>query len=144
MEVARLRSGQIVLIHAASGGVGQAAIQIAQDISSEIFATVGSESKNKILMRRFAIPEDHIFSSRLRTFASGIRRMTKGKGVDVVLNSLSRQALQDSFNCIAHFGVFVDLGKTVSPSKSVLGMEPFDRNVTFAAIDLSLMGKFRP
>ena len=95
VEVARLRSVQTVLIHAASGGVGQTAIQIAQDIGSEIFATVESESKKKMLMRRFTILEDHIFSSRLRTFASGIRRMTKGKGVDVVLNSLSGQALQD-------------------------------------------------
>ena len=95
VEVARLRKGQTILIHAASGGVGQAAIMLAQNVDAEIFATVGSISKRQLLMDKYDIPQSHIFSTRSRTFKQGVLRLTENKGVDVVLNSLSGEWLTD-------------------------------------------------
>ena len=136
-EVARLQRGQTVLIHAASGGVGQAAILIAQNIGAEIFCTVGSEEKRQLLIDKFNIPPSYIFSSRLRTFKQGILRLTNNAGVDCVLNSLSGEWLHDSFAVLAFLATFVETGKTDICRKNAINMAPFNRNVTFAAVDLS-------
>jgi len=101
VNVAKLKKGQTVLIHAASGGVGQAALMIAKSIGAEIIATVGSLSKAEMLMERYNIAKSHIFSSRSLNFSSGIRRLTNGGGVDVVLNSLAGEAMQESWHCVA-------------------------------------------
>ena len=144
VEMGRLERGQTVLIHAASGGVGQAAVRIAQHVGAEIFATVGSASKKQLLMDEFGLPESHIFSSRLRTFKDGVMRLTKGAGADVILNSLAGDSLKDTWACIAKFGTFVEIGKTDIYAKSRLSMEHFDRNVTFASLDLAILSKERP
>lgn len=144
IEIARLRKGQSVLIHAATGGVGQAAIQIAQHVGAEIFVTVGSVPKRQIIVEQFGIPESHIFSSRARNFKAGILRLTKGKGVDVVLNSLSGEALSDSWSCIGRLGTFIEIGKTDIYQNAQLSMMPFSRTVTFAAFDLSVITEDRP
>lgn len=106
-----LVEGETILIHAAAGGVGQAAIILAQHIGVEIFATVGSEDKKSLIMTQYGIPEDHIFSSRDTSFAKGVMRATSGKGVDVVLNSLAGEALRLSWHCLAKFGRFLEIGK---------------------------------
>ena len=136
VEVARLEKGQTVLIHAASGGVGQAAVQIAKHIGAEIFATVGSTEKRQLIVDRYGIPESHIFSSRKSSFKRGVMRLTEGKGCDVILNSLAGEMLVDSWECIAHLGTFVEIGKADIYKKSQLSMVPFDKSTTFAAIDL--------
>ena len=144
IDVAHLAAGQTVLIHAASGGVGQAAIKLAQYISAEIFATVGSVAKRQLLIDQYHIQEDHIFSSRNRHFKKGVLRLTKGKGVDVVLNSLSGEALHDSWSCVARFGTFVEIGKSDIYRKSRLSMDVFDKSVTFASVDLSTLSEYSP
>lgn len=144
VDIAGLEKGQTILIHSASGGVGQAAVRIAQHVGAEIFVTAGSDSKRRLLAEQFSIPDDHIMSSTTGVFKKGIQRMTDGKGVDVVLNALSGQLLQDSWACVATFGTFIELGKSDAHAKSQMSMAPFDRNVTFASIDLSLMHKHRP
>ncbi|KAJ5833041.1 Highly reducing polyketide synthase sdnO [Penicillium riverlandense] len=138
-EVARLQKGQTILIHAGSGGVGQAAIQFAQHIGAEIFATVGSTAKKQLLIDEYNIPESHVFSTRSRTFKHGVLRLTKNKGVDVVLNSLSGEWLNDSWECVAPLGTFVEIGKSDIYKRSHLSMVPFDRSVTFAAVDLVVL-----
>lgn len=144
VNVARLQKGQTVLIHAASGGVGQAALKIAQHIGAEIFATVGSAAKRALLVEHYKIEKDHIFSSRARIFKEGIDRLKSGNGVDVILNSLSGEALHDTWSCIAKFGTFVEIGKSDIHKRSQIRMEPFDQNVTFASVDLSLLSQHRP
>jgi len=143
-HVARLEKGQTVLIHAASGGVGQAAVQIAKLIGAEIFATVGSISKRKLIQDQYGIPESHIFSSHSRHFKKGIMRSTQGKGVDVVLNSLSGELLMDSWDCVAQFGTFLEIGKTDIYGRSQLNMANFEKQATFAAVDTSHMYRLRP
>ncbi|KAK1689375.1 beta-ketoacyl synthase domain-containing protein [Colletotrichum godetiae] len=144
VEVARLERGDTILIHAASGGVGQAAIQLAQSIGADIFCTVGSNAKRQLLIDTFNIPPDHIFSSRLRTFKQGIMRLTQGKGVNCVLNSLSGESLHDSFAVLAPLGTFVEIGKSDIYRKNEISMVPFDNSVTFAAVDLTVLARLKP
>ncbi|KAK7920492.1 polyketide synthase [Apiospora marii] len=141
IEVARLKKGETVLIHAAAGGVGQAAIQIAHNVGATVYATISSLEKKELLMAEYGLPESHIFSSRDLSFAAGVMRVTNGKGVDVVLNSLAGEALRASFNCIATFGRFVEIGKRDIFANGKLDMFPFSRSVTFAACDLYTITK---
>src|SRR4029078_10578973 len=84
-DLARIASGDKVLIHSATGGVGQAAIAIARAAGAEIFATAGSEERRDLL-RNMGI--QHVDDSRSSEFADLIRSDTSGYGVDIVLNSL--------------------------------------------------------
>ncbi|KAK0641933.1 hypothetical protein B0T16DRAFT_334009 [Cercophora newfieldiana] len=140
-ETARLQGGEKVLIHSATGGVGQAAVMLAQRVGAEVFVTVGSEEKRSFVMKQFGIQPDHIFNSRDTSFAAGIMSATQGKGVDVVLNSLAGNLLQESFNCLAPFGRFVELGKRDFELNHSLAMEAFTRAVSFSSIDLIAFGE---
>lgn len=71
MDVARIQPGESILIHAGAGGLGQAAIQLAQMVGAEIFVTCGSIAKKNLLMEKYGIADDHIFNSRDLTFAKG-------------------------------------------------------------------------
>ena len=144
IEIADLQKDQTVLIHAASGGVGQAAIMIAQHIGAEIFATAGSDVKRQLITDQYRMPKTHVFSSQSRSFKDGIMRLTHGKGIDVILNSSSGTVLQETWHCVAELGTFIELGKTDIYQKGQIDMEPFDRNVTFASVDLVTVAKRRP
>ncbi|KAL8992696.1 MAG: hypothetical protein Q9169_006904 [Polycauliona sp. 2 TL-2023] len=137
MDVARLARGQTVLIHSAAGGVGIAAIQIAQMIGAEIYCTVSSQEKIDYVQRNFDIPGNRILYSRDASFLSDILRETNGKGVDVVLNSLSGELLHASWKCVAEFGTMVEIGKRDLMGHATLSMTPFLDNRTFAGVDLS-------
>ncbi|QKX60887.1 uncharacterized protein TRUGW13939_08033 [Talaromyces rugulosus] len=134
---ARLEAGESVLIHAGSGGVGQAAIMLAKHLGAEIFVTVGTEAKRDFIMQTYGIAEGHIFSSRDTSFGAGIMAATNGKGVDVVLNSLAGNLLKESWNCIAVFGRFVEIGKRDIQQNKSLEMAPLERAASFVAIDLN-------
>jgi acyl transferase domain-containing protein/NADPH:quinone reductase-like Zn-dependent oxidoreductase len=134
---AQLQAGETILIHSAAGGLGLAAIQIAKARGAKIFATVGTEEKKNFLINTFGLPEDHIFSSRDSSFLSGILVATSGRGVDVVLNSLTGDLLHDSWSACAEFGRFVEVGKKDIIDGGKLDMSVFERGVTFTAFDLS-------
>jgi len=107
-HLANVRAGDRVLIHAAAGGVGMAAIQIAQRAGAEVVATAGSPQKRELLR---SIGVKHVFDSRSAAFADEILGLTSGRGVDVVLNSLSGEQLDASFRVLADHGRFVEIGK---------------------------------
>ncbi|PVH98548.1 hypothetical protein DM02DRAFT_657248 [Periconia macrospinosa] len=138
-SVAKLKKGETILIHSAAGGTGQWAIQVAQRLGGEIFATVGNAEKKQFLMREYGIAEDHIFSSRNTLFSKSILRMTNGKGVDVVLNSLAGKGLQASWNIIAPYGRFIEIGRKDISENNGLSMRPFSRNATFVALEISAL-----
>lgn len=138
-DIANIQKGESVLIHAAAGGIGQACIQLAKVRGAEIYATVGSIEKRDLLEETYGIPRDHILSSRDLTFASGIKRMTKGRGVDVIVNALSGAALRATWDCIAPFGRFVEVGKVDIYSSARLNMEKFKNNVSFEFVDVGFM-----
>ncbi|WEW54612.1 hypothetical protein PRK78_000032 [Emydomyces testavorans] len=143
-NVGRLAEGEKILIHSAAGGVGQAAIQYAKAMGAEIFATVSTVEKKEFIMKEYGIPEDHIFSSRNFSFVKGIMRMTGNNGVDLVLNSLSREALRRSWECVAPFGRFIEIGKKDSVAGGKIDMSPFLRNITFAGVDLLALAEHKP
>jgi acyl transferase domain-containing protein/NADPH:quinone reductase-like Zn-dependent oxidoreductase len=136
IKVANLTAGETVLIHAASGGLGQALIMLCQNAGAEIFATVGTPEKREFLRSQYGIPDDHIMSSRDETFAAKLMQITNRQGVDVIFNSVTGDLLRRTFECIASFGRFIELGKKDFAVNSRLEMKSFARNVTFAAVDL--------
>ncbi|KIA76017.1 polyketide synthase [Aspergillus ustus] len=144
VNLARVRKGQSILIHAAAGGVGQAAIQIAKHFEMEIFTTVGSESKRELIKEVYGIQDDHIFNSRDVSFVKGLLRMTKGRGVDCVLNSLSGEMLRQTWYCLAPFGVFVEIGMKDILSNSGLDMLPFKKHATFCFFNLENIATINP
>ncbi|KAH8721497.1 polyketide synthase PksD [Phaeosphaeriaceae sp. PMI808] len=143
IEVARLQAGDKILIHAASGATGQLAIQIAKMVGAEVFATVGYDHKKQLLINQYGLPEDHIFYSRNTSFAKGIMRITNGYGVDVVLNSLVGEGLRASWDCVAPYGRFVEIGKADINANASLPMSCFAKNVSFSAVDLRHVNYYR-
>jgi NADPH:quinone reductase-like Zn-dependent oxidoreductase/malonyl CoA-acyl carrier protein transacylase len=143
INVARLEQGESILIHAAAGGVGQAAIMIARYLGAEMYCTVGTPEKKALLMDVYGIPEDHIFSSRSPSFADSLLLATEGKGVDVVLNSLSDEMFQSTWKCVSMFGRFIDIGKKQFVSNARLELNPFDNSITYSSVDLSLLIEHR-
>ena len=138
-NIGRLKRCESILIHSAAGGVGQAAITLAQLIGADIYLTVSSEEKKALLMERYGISSDRFFFSRNASFALGVKRMTNGRGVDLILNSLSGDLLRASWECIAPLGRFIELGKRDIESHARLSMSPFAASVTFASIDLGIV-----
>ncbi|HET7771595.1 MAG TPA: SDR family NAD(P)-dependent oxidoreductase, partial [Chloroflexota bacterium] len=107
-EVAGLRAGERVLIHAGAGGVGLAAIQVAQAAGAEVYATAGSEEKRGYLR---GLGVRHVFNSRTVAFAEEVLSATGGAGVDVVLNALTGEFIEASVRALGRGGRFVELGK---------------------------------
>jgi acyl transferase domain-containing protein/NADPH:quinone reductase-like Zn-dependent oxidoreductase/ubiquinone/menaquinone biosynthesis C-methylase UbiE len=139
IHVANLSAGETVLIHAAAGGVGQAAVQLAKVVGAKVLVTVGTEEKKKHIMETYGVDEDCVFSSRDLSFVEGVQKVTGGRGVDVVLNSLAGEALQATWKCIAPFGRFVEIGKRDIDANGKLDMQPFSRNVTFTSVDVTVI-----
>jgi fatty acid synthase len=123
-----------ILIHSGCGGVGQAAIAVCQYYNCNIFTTVGNEEKKHFLMREYNIPEDHIFNSHDIQFEQQIMSKTKGKGVNLVLNSLTGEKLESSFRCVSNDGRFVEIGKYELQMNKQLGMFAFLRNISFHGV----------
>ncbi|MEW6735025.1 MAG: type I polyketide synthase [Acidobacteriota bacterium] len=137
---ARISAGEKILIHAATGGVGLAAIQIAKMVGAEIFATAGSEEKRAFL---HSLGIEHILDSRSLDFADEILHLTNGNGVDIVLNSLSGEAIPKSLAILAPHGRFLELGKTDILQNRALGLKHFQNNISFFAVDFGqiLLGR---
>ncbi|NQV52846.1 MAG: SDR family NAD(P)-dependent oxidoreductase [Flavobacteriales bacterium] len=136
----RLEKGERVLIHAAAGGVGIAAINIANAIGAEVFATVSTQDKRDYIIGLGVKPEN-IMSSRTLAFADELMEKTNGKGVDVVLNSLSGEAIFKSVRCLSAYGRFIEIGKTDIYRNSKLGLQPFGNNLTYFGVDVDRLFK---
>lgn len=132
-KVARLIKGQRVLIHQATGGLGLAAIDVARKLGAEIFATAGNENKREWLRQNGVT---HVFPSRDLSFVEEILAATGGEGVDVVLSAQTGIAQQESLNLLRPGGRFVEVGKKDITDNSGLPLRAFNRNLTFAAIDM--------
>ncbi|GLA38616.1 putative PKS/NRPS-like protein biosynthetic cluster [Aspergillus niger] len=112
--------------------------------NGDIFATVGNEDKAMYLIEEFGIPRNHIFSSRNSDFLPSLMEETQGRGVDIVLNSLSGKLLHTSWECVAPFGRFIEVGKRDFLANGQLAMAPFIENRSYIGFDLFQMGKQNP
>ncbi|KAJ5781109.1 hypothetical protein N7457_006269 [Penicillium paradoxum] len=148
IEIGALKKGQArlqsVLIHSACGGVGLAALQVCRAVGAEIYATVGNDKKVAYLIENFGLPREHIFHSRNTSFQPDLMRATAGRGVDIVLNSLSGNLLHASWECVAKFGRMVELGKRDFISHGMLNMSMFEDNRAFFGVDLAQVCKETP
>lgn len=134
VELGRMRAGEWVLIHAAAGGVGLAAIEIAKAAGARIIATVGSPEKEEFVRARGVA---HVFSSRSGEFLVGVMEVTGGRGVDVVLNSLSGELIDRGLEALAPYGRFVELGKRDVWEDRPVGLRFFRKNISFHVVDLA-------
>ncbi|KAK6502749.1 hypothetical protein TWF481_007796 [Arthrobotrys musiformis] len=132
-----LQEGESVLIHSGAGGIGLAAIQLAQLVGAEIFTTVSTDDKRQFLVEHFGVKPENIFSSRDASFEANLMEATNGAGVDMVLNSLTGDLLHASWRCCGYFGRFVEIGKRDLSESGRLEMEQFLKNATYTAFDLS-------
>jgi NADPH:quinone reductase-like Zn-dependent oxidoreductase/NADP-dependent 3-hydroxy acid dehydrogenase YdfG/acyl carrier protein len=140
-HLGRLQRGERVLVHAATGGVGLAAIQIARRIGAEVYATAGSAAKRALLA---SLGVRHVMDSRSLSFRDELLAVTGGEGVDVVLNSLAGEFIPASLAVLKPYGRFVEIGKRDIYRNSPLGLLPFSRNLSYFALDLDKMIRERP
>ena len=130
-NVARLRKGERILVHAGAGGVGMAAIQIAHHLGAEVIATAGSPAKRALLE---TLGVKHVIDSRRGDFAEAVMELTDRRGVDVVLNALAGEAIPMGLSCLAEFGRFIEIGKRDIYQNSRIPLWPLRRNASFHVV----------
>ena len=140
-DLAQLRPGEAVLIHSAAGGLGLAAIQVARRLGARVLATAGSERKRGAL-RALGIAD--VFDSRGGAWLDAVRAATGGRGVDVVLNSLTGAAIADGLDALAEDGRFIEVGKQDIHADRALRLGAFRKAISFAAVDLAGLIQRRP
>jgi acyl transferase domain-containing protein/NADPH:quinone reductase-like Zn-dependent oxidoreductase/NAD(P)-dependent dehydrogenase (short-subunit alcohol dehydrogenase family)/SAM-dependent methyltransferase/acyl carrier protein len=130
-NVARIRKGERILVHAGAGGVGMAAIQIAHFLGVEVLATAGSPIKRSLLE---TLGVKHVIDSRRADFADAVMELTGRRGVDVVLNSLAAEAIPMGLSCLAEFGRFIEIGKRDIYQNARMPLWPLRRNASFHVV----------
>jgi len=130
--IGKLERGDRVLIHAAAGGVGLAAVQIAQRAGAEVFGTAGSAEKRAFLA---SLGVEHVADSRSADFAAMVRERTGGDGVDLVLNSLTGPSIDAGLRVLRSGGRFLEIGKSeLRTPGQVAAVNP---SAAYYAIDLA-------
>ncbi|MDT3399693.1 SDR family NAD(P)-dependent oxidoreductase [Streptomyces sp. B1866] len=138
-DLGGLRAGDRVLVHAAAGGVGMAAVQIARHLGAEVFGTASPRKWGTL--RAMGLDDAHLSSSRSLDFEPKFMDATGGRGVDLVLNSLAREFVDASLRLMPRGGRFVDMGKTdVRRPEQVAEDHP---GVAYRAFDLVEAGPQR-
>jgi len=130
-NVARMRKGETILIHAGAGGVGMAAIQIAHHLGVDVIASAGSPTKRALLE---TLGVKHVIDSRRADFADAVMELTNKRGVDVVLNALAAEAIPMGLSCLAEFGRFIEIGKRDIYQNSRIPLWPLRRNASFHVV----------
>ena len=141
ISCADLKPGEWVLIHGGAGGVGLAALQIAQWRGARAIVTAGSPEKRALTL---SLGAEHAFDSRSGAFVDDVMRLTEGRGVSVVLNSLAGEAMERSLGLLQPFGRFVELGKRDYLANTPIGLRPFRRNLSYFGVDLDQLLSSRP
>ncbi|WP_234316963.1 SDR family NAD(P)-dependent oxidoreductase, partial [Streptomyces sp. NRRL S-15] len=139
VDLAGLREGESVLVHAAAGGVGMAAVQLARHLGAEVYATAGEAKWPSV--RHTGIASERLASSRSVEFADRFLEHSEGRGVDVVLNSLAREFVDASLRLLPRGGRFLEMGKTdIRDAGEVTVASP---GVRYRAFDLGEAGADR-
>ncbi|WP_447007722.1 SDR family NAD(P)-dependent oxidoreductase [Saccharothrix isguenensis] len=120
-DLAGLQRGERVLVHAAAGGVGMAAVQLARHIGAEVFATASPAKWDAV--RALGVPDERIASSRDLVFRDAFREVTGGEGVDVVLNALAGEFIDASLDLLPRGGRFIEMGKADIRDPEVVARE---------------------
>ncbi|TMC14194.1 MAG: zinc-binding dehydrogenase, partial [Chloroflexi bacterium] len=140
-EKARLKPREKILIQTATGGTGLIAIQLAKHYGAQIYATAGSQSKLDYL-KRLAVP--YRIDYQETDFEKEIERITAGKGVDVVINTLSGDAIQKGMNCLSVGGRYIEIAMTALKSARTIDLSVLSQNQTFYSVDLRRLAQTDP
>ncbi|MHA3774749.1 SDR family NAD(P)-dependent oxidoreductase [Verrucomicrobiota bacterium sgz303538] len=130
-NVARVRAGERILIHAGAGGVGMAAIQIAHHLGAKVIASAGSATKRALLK---TLGVEHVIDSRRGDFVEAVMELTNRRGVDIVLNALAGEAIPMGLSCLAEFGRFLEIGKRDIYQNSRIPLWPLRQNASFHVV----------
>lgn len=131
MTVGRLQPGETVLVHAAAGGVGLAAVHVCRWRGCEVYATAGRPEKHEYLR---SLGVRHVMSSRTLDFAGEVMERTGGRGVDVLLNSLAGDFISAGLSALAPFGRFLELGIRDVLADARIGLKPFACGLTYSMV----------
>lgn len=142
-HIGRLRAGETALIHSAAGGVGQSAVQIAHDLGAQVIGSAGSEAKREFLRTGLGIV-GVLDSHQPETFVADVMRLTDGRGVDLVLNSLAGEGLRASLRCLRPGGRHVEIGKRDMLEDSQLGLRLLKDNISLHSVHLDLLAESHP
>ncbi len=137
-QVANLQPGERVLVHAAAGGTGMAAVKIAQHMGAEIYATASPGKWDALRTQGVS----YIANSRTLDFADDIMAMTNGQGVDVVLNSFSGEFIPKGLSLLAPQGRFLEIGKRDIWTEQQV--DQFRPDISYHIIDLMSVGHNQP
>lgn len=140
-DIARLEAGETVLIHGAASGVGLAAVNLAKHLGACVIASAGTQEKRDYLLSHGA---DYVVNSRTLNFGSEVIELTHGKGVNVVFNSISGGIVPISFDVLAEFGRFIEIGKYDIFKSGALNSAPFNKNIQFSVLDLEFLAAKNP
>lgn len=108
-QVHRVQLGDLILVHAAAGGVGRLLCQWAAHIGATVIGTVGSEEKAELARSSGC---EHVILYRRENFVERVREITGGRGVDVVYDSVGKDTFQGSLDVLATFGHLVNFGQS--------------------------------
>lgn len=128
VDQARVAAGETVLVHGGAGAVGLAALQSAHARGARVIATAGTRNKRDLLR---SLGAWQVLDSRTLDFVPRVRELTEGRGVDVVVNSLSGEAIAHGLDLLRPNGRFIELGKRDIFLNNTLPMRPFDRSLSF-------------
>jgi fatty acid synthase, animal type len=134
----QIEPGKSILIHAGSGGLGQAAIRTALNYGLKVFTTCGSKEKREFLLNEFPeLEEENIGNSRDLSFEKMIIKRTNGRGVDYVMNSLAEDKMQASLRCLAEGGIFYEVGKFDIHTGNKISLKHFLKEIKYIGIFLT-------
>ncbi|MFE3755146.1 SDR family NAD(P)-dependent oxidoreductase [Nocardia tengchongensis] len=136
LELARVRKGDVVLVHGAAGGVGSAAVQVAKLYGATVIGTASSDERRAYVLEQGA---DHALDSRSLNFADDVLGLTAGRGADVVISTAPGEILRQNFKAVAEFGRIVEIGKADIYGGGVLDLGYFDKNLSYHSFDLDRM-----
>mmetsp|Transcript_16138 Transcript_16138/g.56290 ORF Transcript_16138/g.56290 Transcript_16138/m.56290 type:complete len:2677 (-) Transcript_16138:165-8195(-) len=135
--MARIAKGDRVLIHSAAGGVGLAAVHLCLRQGCIVYATASTPEKRELLL---SLGVTAVFNSRnVANFEEGVQAATGGDGVDIVLNSLSGEAIPASLRLLRPFGRFIEFGKRDQYEDTRLGLAPFLSGLTYSAAHFDVL-----
>jgi acyl transferase domain-containing protein/threonine dehydrogenase-like Zn-dependent dehydrogenase/short-subunit dehydrogenase/acyl carrier protein len=132
-DKANIEKGDKVLIHNATNGVGLAAINYAKYIGAEVFATTDSDENSAFLQ---SLGVQYVYNSANLDFATKIKEVTNGKGVDVVVSDQSGEIAYQNFASLAPYGVYVDISKKDIMSNASMDMKFFNHNLSYSSVDI--------
>ncbi len=144
INVANISRGHTVLILSAAESIGQAAMQIVHHIGAKMLVTVRNVSERKLIAEVFKVSQHHILSTGSRDLRKEVHGVTKDRGVDVILGSLTGEDLENGLACLAHFGKFIDIGASHKRTMFSDSKRRFLENTTYVSTNIAALSEYQP